>query len=215
MHLPAMCHYGTPISIAGPGILSFFGSILPERQYHPKHDLDLHGLLALPLLDLQQQRAVDVRQHTTKGDGGADKRVEFFVTTDGQLQVARRDALNLQILGRIASQLEHFGSQVFEDGGKVYSGFSSDARALPGDVAKVSLYATAGKLRRDYVITSFLSGASNTMKRRHGELCRDVARHVQKHGFSLTCRPAFAECDLDVLTFESPLPPVLPPVLPV
>jgi hypothetical protein len=27
-------------------------------------------------------------------------------------------------------------------------------------------------------------------------------------------RPALAECDLDVLTCESPLPPVLPPVFP-
>lgn len=159
MHLPpAVCHDGKPISIAGPGILSFFGSILPERQYDPKHKngLDLDGLLALPLLDLEQQRAVDVGQNTTKGDGGADERVQFLVAADGQLQVARCDALDLEVLGRVASQLENFGSQVFEDGGEVDGGLGSDARALAGDVAKVALYTAAGELQVTRLAPVFL-----------------------------------------------------------
>lgn len=58
------------------------------------------GLLLL-LLDLEEQGAVDVGKNTTEGDGGADQRIELFVTTDGKLQVARGDALDLEILGSV------------------------------------------------------------------------------------------------------------------
>lgn len=40
-------------------------------------------------------------QDTTKGNGGADQSVQFFVTTDSELQVARGDTLDLEILGSI------------------------------------------------------------------------------------------------------------------
>lgn len=40
-----------------------------------------------------------MRQHTTKGDGGADEGIELFVTSDGQLEMAGGDALDLEILG--------------------------------------------------------------------------------------------------------------------
>jgi hypothetical protein len=42
-----------------------------------------------------------VGQDTTKGDGGADQGVEFFIATDGKLEVARRDSLDLEILGGV------------------------------------------------------------------------------------------------------------------
>ena len=61
----------------------------------------LESLLLLLLLDLEQQRAVDVRQDTTEGDGGTDEGVELLVTTNGELQVAGRDTLNLEILGSV------------------------------------------------------------------------------------------------------------------
>lgn len=63
--------------------------------------LGLDGLVLLLLLDLEQQRAVDVWQYTSEGDGGADQRVELLVTTDGELQVAGSDALDLEILGGV------------------------------------------------------------------------------------------------------------------
>lgn len=40
-------------------------------------------------------------QDTTEGDGGADQGVELLVTTDGKLQVAGRDTLDLEILGGV------------------------------------------------------------------------------------------------------------------
>ena len=105
------------------------------------------NLALLLLLHLQQQRAVNVWQHTTKGNRGADKRVEFFVTTDRELQMAWRDTLDLEILGCIACKLEHFSSQVFKYGSQVYRSFGADARLVSGDGSKVTLYATAGELQ--------------------------------------------------------------------
>lgn len=40
-------------------------------------------------------------QDTTEGDGGADQGVELLVTADGELQVTRRDTLDLEILGGV------------------------------------------------------------------------------------------------------------------
>ena len=40
--------------------------------------------------------------HTATGDGGLDEGVKLFVTTDGELQVARSDALDLEVLGSVA-----------------------------------------------------------------------------------------------------------------
>jgi hypothetical protein len=37
---------------------------------------------------------------------------------------------------------------------------------------------------------------------------------VERQACLLTWSPALAECDLEVLAWESPLPPVLPPVFP-
>ena len=41
-----------------------------------------------------------------------DERVQLLITTDGKLQMAGRDALHLEILGRVASQLQHLSGQV-------------------------------------------------------------------------------------------------------
>lgn len=60
------------------------------------------NLALLLLFDLEQQRTVDTRQDTTVGDSGANQSVEFLVTTDGELQVTRCDALDFEILGGVA-----------------------------------------------------------------------------------------------------------------
>ena len=77
----------------------------------------------LLLLDLQQERAVDVRQDTAERDGGADQRVKFLVATDGQLEVAGRDTLDFEVLGGVAGEFEDLGGQVFENGGDVDGGY--------------------------------------------------------------------------------------------
>jgi hypothetical protein len=46
-----------------------------------------------------------MREDTTKGDRGADERVEFFVSADGELQVAGSDTLDFEILCSILGKL--------------------------------------------------------------------------------------------------------------
>lgn len=68
-----------------------------------------------------------MRQDTTESDGGADQRIQLFVTANGELEMTRRDTLDFEILGSIASEFEYFGSQVLEDGCDVDSGCSGSA----------------------------------------------------------------------------------------
>jgi hypothetical protein len=60
--------------------------------------------------------------------------------------MARRDALDLEVLGGVACEFEDLGGQVFEDGGKVDGSFGADARLLARDGSQVALYATAREL---------------------------------------------------------------------
>ena len=55
---------------------------------------------------------MDVRDDTAAGDRRLDQRVELLVTADGELQVARGDALDLEVLGGVAGELEDLGGEV-------------------------------------------------------------------------------------------------------
>ena len=79
------------------------------------------------LVGLNDQGLVDVRDHTTAGDGGLDQRVELLVASDGEQQVSRSDSLDLEVLGRVTGELKHLGSQVLEDGGRVDGRGSADS----------------------------------------------------------------------------------------
>ena len=58
---------------------------------------------------------VDVGNNTTTGDGRFNKRVELFVTADSQLQVARGDAFDLEVLAGVTSQFENLSCEVLKD----------------------------------------------------------------------------------------------------
>ena len=60
---------------------------------------------------------MDVWDNTTTCNGCFDERVEFFVTTDGELKVTRSDTLHFKILGGVTGKFENFGGKVFKDGG--------------------------------------------------------------------------------------------------
>ncbi len=73
------------------------------RQTSHDASLNLRGLALLLLFHLEQQSSVDVWQHTTEGDGGANKGIEFLVAADRELEVTRGDALDLEVLGGVLS----------------------------------------------------------------------------------------------------------------
>lgn len=86
-------------------------------------------------------------ENTTKGNGSTDKGVKFLVATDSELQVTGSDALDFEILCCISGKFEDFGREVFENCGEVDGRFGADSGLLARDVAEVTLYATAWKLR--------------------------------------------------------------------
>jgi len=87
-----------------------------------------------------------MREDTTKGDRGADERVEFFVSADGELQVTRGDTLDFEILGGVSCELEDFSGQVFEDGGNINCSLGSNTHLILGVVLQETLDTTAGEL---------------------------------------------------------------------
>lgn len=70
---------------------------------------------------------MDVGDDTSAGDGGLDEGVQLLVTADGELQVARRDTLHLEVLARVTRQLKHLRRQVLEDRRRVHRRRGTDA----------------------------------------------------------------------------------------
>lgn len=86
----------------------------------------IEGLLLLSLLG--EEHSLDVRQHTTLGDGHTvEKFVELLIVADSQLQVARDNPRLLVVAGSVASQLQNLSSKVLHDGGEVHGCTSADA----------------------------------------------------------------------------------------
>jgi hypothetical protein len=74
---------------------------------------------------------VDVGDDPTARYGGLDQRVQLLVPPDGELEVAGRDALHLEVLAGVPGQFQNLRRQVLEDGGRV------DGRRGPHPVALV------------------------------------------------------------------------------
>ena len=64
---------------------------------------------------------MNVWDDTSACDGSLNEGVQFLISTNGQLQMARGDTLDFQILASIPSQLQNLSSQVLQDGSGVHS----------------------------------------------------------------------------------------------
>jgi len=84
------------------------------------HTAGLHFGLAGLLAGLLDQGLVDVWNNTTTSNRGLDERVQLLITADGELEMAGRDTLHLEILGGVSGELENLGSQVLQHGSAVH-----------------------------------------------------------------------------------------------
>ena len=73
---------------------------MPKPRSHDPN-LCLESLVLLLLFDLQQERTVDMWQNTSESNGCTNEGIEFFVSADGELKVARSNTLDLEILGGV------------------------------------------------------------------------------------------------------------------
>merc|ERR1719345_60700 len=130
---------------------------------------------------LLEERLVDVRDHAAARDGGLDQRVELLVATDGELQVTRRDTLDAQVLGGVASQLEHLGSQVLEDGSRVDGGGGADAALVGHALLEVTVDTADGELQaglggpRHRLLSLQLSSITLDLRRHDSAVSFDLA----------------------------------------
>lgn len=60
---------------------------------------------------LADERFMDVGNDATSGDGSLDQAVEFLVSANGELKMARGDTLDFQVLRSVAGQLENLKIQ--------------------------------------------------------------------------------------------------------
>ena len=112
-------------------------------------------LLLGGLSGLVDEGLVDVGDDTTTGDGGLDEGVELLVTTDGELEMAGRDTLDLEVLAGVAGELEDLGGQVLKDGGRVDGGGGTDTLGLLDGGLKETVDTTDGELSRLLVFGIF------------------------------------------------------------
>lgn len=70
---------------------------------------------------------VDVRQHTTLGDGDMSQElVQLLVVSDSELKMTGDDTCLLVVTSSVASQLKNFGGEVLEDSSEVDRGTGTD-----------------------------------------------------------------------------------------
>lgn len=91
---------------------------------------------------------MNVRDHSTPGDGGLDQRVELLVTADRELEMARRDTLHLEVLAGVPGELEDLGREVLQYCRRVDRGRCTDPLALLDRVLEETVDTTDGELSR-------------------------------------------------------------------
>ena len=104
-------------------------------------------LWLLSLAGLVDQGFVNVRDDTSTGNGGLDQSIQFFITSNGKLQVTRRDTLDLKILAGVSGQLQNFGGKVFQNGRGVNGSGSSYSVSLVNRVLQETMDTTNRELK--------------------------------------------------------------------
>lgn len=87
-----------------------------------------------------------MRQHTTIRDSGSDQGIEFFVASNGELEMTGGDTLDLEVLGRVASQFQHFSSQILKHGRYVDRSLCAYAHLVLGVLFEEPLDTTTWEL---------------------------------------------------------------------
>ena len=75
--------------------------------------------------------SADVGEDTSFSNGGVGQElVEFLVVSDGQENVSWDDSGLLVVLGSVTCEFQDFSSQVFENGGEINWGSSTDSLSV-------------------------------------------------------------------------------------
>ena len=147
---------------------------------------------------LHNQGFVDVGDHTTTSDGSLDQSVKFFISANGELQVARSDSLHLKVLASVAGKLEHLGGEVLKNGSSVDGRRGTDTTVRAHSALQESVDSSNGEL--------------NTRSNKYDEAGQMAGTQPMSLLLLLTWSPALADLDWGCfLDFPMPNFPPLPP----
>ena len=90
---------------------------------------------------------MNVGDDTSTGNGGLDQSIQFFITSNGKLQVTRSDTLDLKILAGVSGQLQNFGGKVLQNGRGVDGSGSSNSVSLVNRVLQETMDTTNRELK--------------------------------------------------------------------
>ena len=124
-----------------------------HRHRSPWRDAATEPVLELGFLPLGRfvdERLVDMGDDSSTGNGGLDQGVKLLITTNGQLQMPRGDALYFEIFAGVSCQFEDFGREVFQDSGCVNCGRGSHALARLDGTLEEPMNTTHGELWRGF-----------------------------------------------------------------
>ena len=85
---------------------------------------------------------------TTASDGGLDKAVKLFVTSDSKAESAGSDTLNLEVFADVSCELEDLSGEVLKDGGGVDGSCSTDSAGAADSSLQVSVNTSNGELTK-------------------------------------------------------------------
>ena len=122
---------------------------------------------------LLEEGLVDVRDDATARDRRLDEGVELLVTTDGELEVAGRDALHPQVLRRVARELEHLSREVLKDGSRVDGGGRAHTPLVGHAELEVAVDPADGELK-----AGLRRARDRLLRLELGSITLDLGRHV-------------------------------------
>ena len=106
----------------------------------------IHLSSSLLLVRLHDEGLVDVRDHTTSGNGGLDESVELLVTSDGEQQVSGSDSLHFEIFRGVSSELKDLSGEVLKDSSTVDGRGGSYSRVGTDSALEESVDSSNGEL---------------------------------------------------------------------
>ena len=138
-----------------------------------------------------QELGSDTWEDTTLRDGNTtEELVEFFVVSDGELQVSRDDTSLLVVSSSVTSQFEDFGSQVLQDGSEVNGSTRSNSSGV-GASLELSVDSTDWELETSLGRSGGRLGLSGGLRRggrkegrREGDGQSRVLREQRRGGAS-------------------------------
>ena len=97
---------------------------------------------------LSEKNLVNMWDNTSAWDSSFNKTVEFFVTSDSELEMSWGDSSHLEIFGGVSSQFQYLSGQVFENSCTIYGGRSTNPVLLGNALFQESMDSSYWELLR-------------------------------------------------------------------